>query len=161
MVEAQRTAWCSILMTRVRPGGSATNEGPADARGRHPTIAENASGAVAETETIQAGTSRGVLAIVIVTVTDMTGVKAVRQGILCKPYTDLSGCLIVHSLSSYHSITVRPKSDGWEGNAKGDPSAVSAAFRVTTSCAFGTQFGSVLNSAGTVYQPSMKCNKGR
>jgi hypothetical protein len=94
-VAVHRTAWCSILMARVRPGGTATNEGPADAqgRGRPPTIAENASGAVAETETIQAGTSRGGLAIVIVTVTvtDLTGanVSAVRHGVLCKPYTDI------------------------------------------------------------------------
>ena len=119
--ETHRTVWCSILMTRARPGGTATNEGPADAqgRGRPPTIAEIASGAVVETKTTQAGTSRGGAIVTVTSVTELIGVKissAVRHGILCKPYTDISGCLIVSSSFRHHSITVRPKSDGWEGN---------------------------------------------
>lgn len=82
-VEAHRTAWCSIMMTRARPGGTATNEGPADAQGRPPATAENASGAVAETvtETTQAGTSRGGIAIVTVTVT-VTGLTGVNVPVL-------------------------------------------------------------------------------
>lgn len=75
--EARRTAWCSILMTRTRPGGTATNEGLADAqgRGRPSMIAENASGAVAQTE---AGTSRGRGGVIVTVtfVTELTGVKS-------------------------------------------------------------------------------------
>ena len=82
-------------MTRTRPGGTATNEGPADAqgRGRPPMIAKNASGAVAKTE---AGTSRGRggVIVTVTSVTELTGVKS-RQCCTSRypvqtPYTETS-----------------------------------------------------------------------
>ena len=92
-------------------------------------IAENASGAVAKTE---AGTSRG-RGGVIVTVTSVTELTGVKSPVLyvtvscANPiYRDFR-CLIVYSSTRHHSVTVRPKSDGWEGNPKVD-AAVSATF---------------------------------